>query len=96
MKIDISHVAKLANLPISAKEKKSLAEQLEETLKHVERLKEIDTASIAETNEVNNLVNVWRDDKVIPSLSQESALMNAKKTYKGFFVVPAILEEDID
>ncbi len=94
MKIDISHLAKLANLPISEAEKKLLAKQLEETLKHVERLKEINTDKAKETNEVNNLKNVWREDEVRPSLSQEKALMNAPQIYNGFFVVPGIMGEE--
>lgn len=92
MKIDITHVARLANLPISETEKKKLKKQLEETLDYIERLKEIDTSKVEGTNEVNNLKNVWREDVATPSLSQEKALMNAKRTYNGFFVVPAILE----
>lgn len=93
MKIDIAHTAKLANLPLSESEKNKMTKQLEETLEYIGRLKEIDTSNVEGTNEVNNLVNVWREDEVKPSLSQEKALMNAKNTYNGFFVVPVILEE---
>lgn len=93
MKIDIDHIAKLANIPLSDIEKKLLKSQLEKTLEHVDRLKEINTSEVEETNEVNNLVNVCREDEVKKSLPQEKALMNAKNTYNGFFVVPAILEE---
>jgi aspartyl-tRNA(Asn)/glutamyl-tRNA(Gln) amidotransferase subunit C len=96
MKIDITHIAKLANLPLTDSEKNKLEKQLEETLEYVDHLKEIDTSKVEGTNEVNNLVNVWREDEVRPSLSQEKALMNAKRTYKKFFVVPAILEEAVE
>ena len=40
-----------------------------------------------------SLKDIWREDVVKPSLSQEEALMNAKNTYNGFFVVPVILAE---
>lgn len=93
MKIDIAHLGKLANIPLSDNEKKLLKSQLEQTLVHVDRLKEIDTTKVQGTNEVNNLINVWREDEVKESLTQEEALKNAKNTHKGFFVVPAILEE---
>ena len=92
MKINISHVAKLANVPLSSAEEHSLEEQLKYTLKHIDSLNEIDTNKVKETNEVNNLVNIWREDEVKPSLPQEKALMNGKRTHKGFFVVNAILE----
>ena len=92
MKIDISHVAKLANVPLSPAEKNSLNKQLEDILEYINRLNEIDTSKVEETNEVNNLVNIWREDEVRPSLSQKEALMNAIRTHNGFFVVNAILE----
>lgn len=93
MKINITHIAKLANLPLSKEEEKKLAAQLETTLEHIERLKEIDTTTITGTNEVTGLEDVLREDVAMPSLLQEEALINAKKSYNGFFVVPAILEE---
>lgn len=95
-KININHVAKLANLPIAQEKLKKLETQLETTIEHVDRLAEIDTSHITGTNEVTNLSNVTRDDIVEPSLSQEEALQNASKTYNGFFVVPVIIEEAIE
>lgn len=94
MKIDINHLSKLANLELTGSEKTSLADQLTSTLEHVEHLQEIDTSDIEGTNEVTSLKNIWREDKVRPSLTQKEALMNAQNTYNGFFVVPAILEEN--
>ena len=96
MKINVSNVARLANLPLPTAEKNSLKKQLEATLEYVNRLNEIDTSKVEETNEVNNLVNIWREDKVKPSLPQKQALMNASHTYNGFFVVPSILAEVTD
>lgn len=94
MKIDVTHTAKLANIKVSEQEKKVLSKQLDDTLEHVGRLKEIDTSKVEGTNEVTNLTNVWREDEVNPSISQKEALMNAKRSYNGFFVVSAILEEN--
>ena len=92
MKIDLSRIAKLANLTLSPAEKNSLNKQLEDILEYINSLNKIDTSKVEETNEVNNLLNIWREDEVRPSLSQEEALMNAIRTYNGFFVVNAILE----
>lgn len=94
-KIDINHIAHLAELPIPEEKKKVLEEQLETTLAHVERLNKLDTLKVDETNTVTNLSNVTREDIVEPSLSQEEALQNAKHTHNGFFVVPVILEEAV-
>lgn len=96
MKINIKHIAKLADLPIKDDEEKMLEEQLEATVEHIESLNDIPTDHITSTNEVTGLENVMREDEVRPSLTQEQALQNAKKTYNGFFVVPVIIEEAIE
>ena len=96
MKINIKHIAKLAGLFVNSDEEKILEEQLETTIKHVESLNDINTDHVTETNEVTDLKNVAREDVVTPSLSQEDALKNAKKTYNGFFVVPIIIEEAVE
>ena len=93
MKINVKHVAKLANLTLSPKDEIRFEKQLEATLSHVARLKDIDTSKITGTNEVTSLENVLRQDVARPSLSQKDALKNAKKTHNGFFVVPALLAE---
>lgn len=95
-KINIKHIAKLANLPIPEDKLAKLEKQLEETLEHVDRLQQIDTSKITGTNEVTSLSNVTRDDIVTLSLTQEEALQNAKQIHNGLFVVSVILEEAIE
>ncbi|MGH7245898.1 MAG: Asp-tRNA(Asn)/Glu-tRNA(Gln) amidotransferase subunit GatC [Candidatus Levyibacteriota bacterium] len=92
MKIDGKKIAKLANLPIEEHELQKLEKQLEQTIKHVDRLQAIDTSKTSGTNEVTSRKNVMREDTIRLSLSQEEALKNAKETYNGFFVVPVIIE----
>ncbi len=93
MKINVSHVAKLASLPLTGEEKKKFESQLSETLDYVKQLGEIDTKDVSPTSQVTGLENVTREDVVTPSLTQEEVLKNAKSTHNGFFKVPAILEE---
>lgn len=95
-KINVKHIAKLANLPIPQEKLKKFGKQLEATLQHVDRLQEIDTSKVTGTTEVTKLKNVFREDDITPSLSQEEALKNAKTTYNGFFVVPIIIEEAVE
>ena len=96
MKINVKHIAKLAELPITKEVEEKLEKELEATLEHVDRLSEIDTAQVEGTNEVVDSINVMREDVVTPSLSQEEALQNAKKTHNGLFVVPVIIEEAVE
>ena len=94
MKLDVKHIAKLANLPINQQEEKKLEAQLNETLKYIEILKEVDTKNVKPTAHVTGLENVTRNDTTSPSLSQKQALSNAKQYYEGFFIVDAILDND--
>lgn len=93
MKIDVKHVAKLANLTISEKELKKFEKQLAEVLNHVDKLKEIDTEKVAETSQVTGLENVTRDDETSPSFPQNEALSNSKSTHNGLFKVKGVLSE---
>ena len=90
MKIDVSHVAKLANLPLKPDEEKRFEKQLSEILSYVEKLKEVDTKNVEITSQVTGLENVTRQDETKPSLSQEEVLSNAKSTHNDLFKVKAI------
>ena len=92
MKVDVKHLAKLAQMEVTEKEEKTLEKGFEQTLKVIDQLSELDTSQVKPTSQVTGLTNVWREDKVDKSrmLTQKQALSNAKKTYKGYFVVPAI------
>ena len=92
MKINITHVAKLANIPLQEDEEEKLKNQLDVTLEHAERLQEIDTQNIEPTSQVTGLENITREDVAAPSLPQKKALENAKATHNGFFKVKGILE----
>ena len=94
MKIDIKHIAKLANLPLKDSELVKLEKQLEETLKYVSNLDEVDTKNVEPTSQVTGLENVLREDEVRPSLTQEEALRNAKSTYNGLFKTEAVFSEE--
>ncbi len=93
MKIDIAHVAKLANLFLKPEEEKKFEEQLNQTLDYVKRLEEIDTKNVEPTSQVTGLENVTREDKILPALSQNEALSNTKSQQNGSFIVKTILAE---
>lgn len=93
MKIDVTHVAKLANLPLKLEEKEKFEKQLSEILSYIEKLKKVDTENVEITSQVTGLENVTREDEAAPSLSQEEALSNSKSKHNGLFKVKAILTE---
>ena len=96
IKIDketVKKTARLANLTLAKKELDELTNQLNEILAFVEKLNEVDTVSVEPTSQVTGLENVWRRDKVEPSLKSVEALKNTKATQDGRFKVKAILNK---
>ena len=93
MKIDVKKLAELANLTLTQEQEKNLEESIPAVVASMDEIKNLDVDDIAETTRVTEEKNVLREDVVMPSLSQEDALKNAKKTHKGFFVVPSVLEK---
>lgn len=94
MKIDVKHVAKLANLPLKKDEERKFEKQLFDILNYVEKLKEVDTKNVETTSQVTGLENITRDDKTKPSLTQKEALSNVKSVHNGFIKVKAILDNE--
>lgn len=92
MKLNVPHIAKLANLPLSDEEMKKFESQLEETLTYVDSLSEINTDKVKPTSNVTGLENILREDIAHSSLTQKQALSNGKNILKGSFEVDAILD----
>ena len=95
MKIDVGHVAKLANLTLTPGEKEKFEKQLSSILEYVEKLNWVDTSEAASVAQITGLKNVTReDDETQISLTQEEALTNSPDAHNGLFKVKAILESD--
>ena len=88
---DVEHVALLSRLELSEEEKKKYSEELSKILSHVEQLQELDVAGVAPTAHPLPMKNVFREDVVRPSLSNEEALANAPQKEDGCFKVPQIV-----
>ena len=77
---DVKIVASLSRLNIDGEETKEVIAQL-------------DTSKIEPTTYAVPMQNVFRDDKVKPSLERDLALSNAPLKEDGYFKVPRVLEE---
>jgi aspartyl-tRNA(Asn)/glutamyl-tRNA(Gln) amidotransferase subunit C len=91
--IDVKHIAKLANLEITADQESKFETQLSGVLEMVSKLNELDTSGVEETSQVTGLENVTREDIARPSLTQEEALSNASTQHNGLFMVKGIFDE---
>ena len=90
---DIKTVASLSRLKIREDESAQVMEQLDKFLNYVENLRSVDTSKIEPTTYALPMQNVFRDDKVKPSLDRELAISNAPLADDGYFKVPRVLEE---
>lgn len=94
MKINIHHVAKLANLPLHEEEYEKFETQLSSILEYIAKLNEVDTTNVEETSQVTGLENVLRSDEPRPSLPQEKALSQASHRDNNMFAVKGIFENE--
>ncbi len=91
---DVRHVASLARLGMDEAELTEMQEKLSSILGHIEVLNELDTDAISPTAQVGAMTNVWREDEVGESFSQEVAMQSAGDSRNGFFAVPAVMGGD--
>ncbi len=91
-KQEVEHVAKLARLELSDRQKDMFTDQLSNILSYVEQLNELDTKGVEPTSHVLDIRNVMRDDVAEESLPQEKALFNAPERAAGHYRVPLIIE----
>ncbi|MBU1177197.1 Asp-tRNA(Asn)/Glu-tRNA(Gln) amidotransferase subunit GatC [Patescibacteria group bacterium] len=70
--MDINHIAKLARLGLSEKEKEKLEKELPSILKFVDKLNEVKADKIDPTTQVTGLENVVRKDKARVKSKQET------------------------
>ncbi|MBI5356168.1 Asp-tRNA(Asn)/Glu-tRNA(Gln) amidotransferase subunit GatA [Candidatus Collierbacteria bacterium] len=88
---EIQHVAQLANLQISDKELKLYTKQIQDILGYVEQLDKVKVEGVEPTYQtLDGTTNVWREDEVKESLSQEEAVGQAEKTMDGYFITDSV------
>lgn len=91
---DVEHVAKLARLPLTPKEKSVFLKQLSEVVSFVSELSEVDTSKVVGTSQTTGLRNVVKLDQAEKSLTLEEALSGTENTHNGYFVVPQIIDKE--
>lgn len=90
----VKHVAYLARLELKEEELEKFTGQLSGILDYMEKMQALDTQSVSPTSHAMPLQNVFREDKVTPSLSVEEALKNAPAKEGNFFKVPKVIEQE--
>ncbi len=93
-KKDVEYVAALARLKFNDAELENYTHQLNDILKYVEKLNELNTENVEPLSHPVENANVFREDKLKPSISTEEALKNAPNRTDEFFKVPKVINQD--
>ncbi len=92
---DVAHLAHLARLEVTDAELDLYVGQLSVILDSVAAVSEVaGSEDIEPTTHAVPLTNVYREDVVVPGLSQQAALAGAPAAEDGRFRVPQILGEE--
>ncbi len=92
---EVRYIAELAHLNLSDEEIRAYQGDLEEILTYVDKLDELDTASVEPMSHVlypGAEEAALREDRLEPGLSREQALSNAPLSGAGHFKVPLVIE----
>ncbi len=96
MEIDvklISRLEELARLELSVEERERLQKDLNNILKMVEKLEDLDTTGVEPLVYVSEEQNVLREDIVKNQVEKKKALMNAPDKNENFFKVPKVIKK---
>lgn len=89
---DVKYIADLSRIYLADEEAEKLTKNLEGILHYIDKLSKLDVSNVQPTSHVLPIKNVFREDTVIPSLTQEKALSVAVEKHNGSFKVPKVIE----
>lgn len=93
---EVSRVAELANLELTAEETPRMQKDLNAILDYVDQLNELDTTGVEPLAQVSELGegvgNTLRADEVRPSVDRAAIMNNAPESNGEFFKVPKVIE----
>ncbi|HJJ30582.1 MAG TPA: Asp-tRNA(Asn)/Glu-tRNA(Gln) amidotransferase subunit GatC [Methanocorpusculum sp.] len=84
---DVLHMAELSDIGISSDELGKFTEQFNAILEYFDILDTLEASTPLE----RQLVNIFREDEVTPSISQEDALRNSHNPEDGYVRAPKVV-----
>lgn len=91
---DVARLADLARIQLTDEEIDRLPGEFDAIMDAVASVSEVATADVPATSHPIAMTNVFREDVVTDTLSQEQALAGAPEAEDGRFAVPQILGEE--
>jgi aspartyl-tRNA(Asn)/glutamyl-tRNA(Gln) amidotransferase subunit C len=90
----VRHLASLARILVTEEEVNKLTGELSVIVDAVASVNKAVSGDVVPTSHPIPMSNVFREDVVLPSLTQAEALSAAPDSSEGRFKVPAILDEE--
>lgn len=90
---DIVKLARLAKLTVTSEETARLKNDLNSILEYIRKLESVDVSKIEAMSHVHGVTNVFREDKVEPSLNVEKTLAAAPDSSGRFIRVPIVIDQ---
>ena len=90
--LDVAYVARLARINLTEAEAKIFQKQLDDVLKYVEKLRQVDVSWDGRAAHALPVFNVFREDAPRDWFTAEQALSNAPRQANGLFIVPKVVE----
>jgi len=89
----ISRLEHLARLELSPEERARIQNDLNEILKMVEKLNELDTEEVEPLVYVSEAENIQREDEIKHQVGRDEALKNAPDQDGTYFKVPKVIKQ---
>lgn len=89
---EVKHIAKLSKLNIPDNELEYYLFEIDKMLNHFKIISTVDTSGVKPMTHVNELTNVFREDKSIDSLTTKEAIENSSETFGQFIKIPKVID----
>jgi aspartyl-tRNA(Asn)/glutamyl-tRNA(Gln) amidotransferase subunit C len=86
-RLDVKHIAELADIGITPEELDEFTHQFNEILDYFDLLDQVPEQECQRITDCN----IWREDEIIPALSQVEITRNAPGTEEGFIRAPRVM-----
>lgn len=91
---DVEHIAKLARIELTEKEKEKFSNELSLILDYINQLNEVDTKDVEPTSQVTGISNALRSDESVNDLNNQDKIIKGFPQRKETLLkVKAILEK---
>lgn len=84
-------LANLARLKFDETEKLQIKNDLQNMIGFIEKMNDLDTSNVEPLLHMTANVNMWREDVITGSITNEEAMQNASNKNAPFFIVPKVI-----